>query len=220
MRGSSSWDLIVRRVSSLAGTVAMTQASMGAGRSEISNRPHTKAKPRGWPSLRVDRPLPGFRPAGRLGDLFAFVECAEDNDAALTSVEGRSKRLLPVDGFGSRVDRPWPPPVPRVRKAPAHLDHPSRARFRIPNNDRQQTANAIGDDFVVAAVLATWSFAAAALGERLGKRDDFAPGCQSREFTAHGGTLSSLRVEYPAPPRRGGSVTPSVLPDQFGLACV
>src|SRR5229473_8354290 len=46
MRGSSSWDLIVRRMSSLAGTVAMTQASMGAGRSETSNRRHTKAKPR------------------------------------------------------------------------------------------------------------------------------------------------------------------------------
>jgi len=51
MRGSSSWDLIVRRMSSLAGTVAMTQAGMGAGRSEISNRRHTKAKPRGGPSL-------------------------------------------------------------------------------------------------------------------------------------------------------------------------
>ena len=71
-----------------------------------------------------------------------------------------------------------------------------------------------------AAVVATWSFASATLGERLGKRDDFAPGCQSREFTAHGGTISSLRVEYPAPPRRGGSVRPSVLLDQFGLACV
>jgi hypothetical protein len=136
----------------------------------------------------VDRPLPGFRPAGRLHDLFAFVECAEDNDAALTSVEGRSKRLLPVDGFRSRVDRPWPPPVPRVREPPAHLDHPSRARFTIPNNDRQQTANAIGDNFVVAAPVASWAFASAALGERLGKCDDFAPGCQGREFTAHGGT--------------------------------
>jgi hypothetical protein len=29
----------------------MTQASMGTGRSESSNRRHTKAKPRGWPSL-------------------------------------------------------------------------------------------------------------------------------------------------------------------------
>jgi hypothetical protein len=38
-------------MSSLAGTVAMTQASMGTGRSESSNRRHTKAKPRGWPSL-------------------------------------------------------------------------------------------------------------------------------------------------------------------------
>jgi len=164
---------------------------MGAGRSEISNRRHTKAKPRGW--LWVDRPLPGFRPAGRLHDLFAFVECAEDNDAALASVEGRAERLLPVDGFGSRVDRPRPPPVPRVREPPAHLDHPSRARFSIPNNDRQQTANAIGDDFIVAAVVASWSFASAALCERLGKRDDFAPGCKSREFTAHGGTLPSRR---------------------------
>ena len=80
---------------------------------------------------------------------------------------------------------------PSGPEPPAHLDHPSRARFSIPNDDRQQTANAIGDDFVVAAVVAIWSFASAALCERLGKRDDFAPGCQGREFTAHGGTLSS-----------------------------
>lgn len=37
MRGSSSRDLIVRRI--------------GAGRSEISNRRHMKAKPRGRPSF-------------------------------------------------------------------------------------------------------------------------------------------------------------------------
>ena len=123
-------------------------------------------------------------------------------------MEGRSKRLLPVDGFGSRVDRPRPPPVPRVREPPAHLDHPSRARFSIPNDDRQQTANAIGDDFVVAALVATWSFASAALCEWLGKRDNFAPGCQGRKFTAHGGTLSSppatalSRLGAPLEPRR------------------
>ena len=91
------------------------------------------------------------------------------------------------------ANRPWPPPGHRVREPPAHLDHPSRARFSIPNDDGQQTANAIGDDFVVAALVATWFFASAALCERLGKRDDFTPGCQSREFTAHGGTLSSPR---------------------------
>jgi hypothetical protein len=102
MRGSSSRDLIVRRMSSLAGTVAMTHASMGAGRSAISKRRHTKAKPRGF--LRIDRPLPGFRAAERIDDLFAFVERAEDDDAALTGVEGRAERLLPIDCFRSRVE--------------------------------------------------------------------------------------------------------------------
>ena len=32
------------------GLVKDAHASMGAGRSEISNRRHTKAKPRGWPT--------------------------------------------------------------------------------------------------------------------------------------------------------------------------
>jgi hypothetical protein len=76
--------------------------------------------------------------------------------------------------FPSMVsDRAW---IGRGRrqslgKPPAHLDRPSRARFNIPNDDRQQTANAIGDDFVVAALVATLSFASAALCERLRKRD-------------------------------------------------
>jgi hypothetical protein len=46
-----------------------------------------------------------------------------------------------------------------------------------PRNPAAGSANAIGDDFVVAAVVTSWSFASAALCERLGKRDDFAPGC-------------------------------------------
>ncbi len=50
MRGSASPDLIVRRITSFAGIVTMTQASIGAGRSAISKRRQMKAKPRGWPS--------------------------------------------------------------------------------------------------------------------------------------------------------------------------
>src|SRR5205814_226540 len=115
---------------------------------------------------RVDRPLTGFRPAGRLHDLLAFVEGAEDDDAALTSIKRRAERLLYVDGFRPCVDRPWPPPVPRVGEAPAHLDHAPLALFGIPNDHRQQPADAIGDDFVVAAP-AVWGVAATLLREWL-----------------------------------------------------
>jgi hypothetical protein len=67
MRGSSSRDLIVRRMRALPGTVAMTHASMGTGNSGISNRRHTNAKPRGCPSCRSIS-IAGV-PAGRLDDL-------------------------------------------------------------------------------------------------------------------------------------------------------
>jgi hypothetical protein len=38
VRGSSSFALIVRRISSLAGTVTIAHESIGTGRSEISKR--------------------------------------------------------------------------------------------------------------------------------------------------------------------------------------
>jgi len=51
MRGSSWFSMIARRISALAGTVTMTHATTGAGRSAISKRFHRKAKPRGWRSI-------------------------------------------------------------------------------------------------------------------------------------------------------------------------
>ena len=94
MRGSSSWNLIVRRISSLAGTVAMTQASMGAG---------------------IDEDQPAQVPASIdptiEHDLFAFVECAEDNDAAYPSAEGRlaASRLIGDETTEAPMEFLWRP---------------------------------------------------------------------------------------------------------------
>jgi hypothetical protein len=167
----------------------MTQASIGTGMSGSVNRFQTKAKPRGWPSRgSIVHCLVGL--AGRLGDLLALVEGAEHDDAALPGVEGLAERLLRLDGLCPRVDRPGPPPVPRVGKPPAHFDHPPLARFGIPRDDRQQATHAKGDDLVVAA-FARFAVAAAAPGEGLRERNDFGPGRQGRELAAHGETVAS-----------------------------
>ena len=56
-------------MSTLAGTVAMTHASIGAGKSGISNRRHTKEKPRGWLPATRRRVAKLWLPKG--GDRFA-----------------------------------------------------------------------------------------------------------------------------------------------------
>jgi hypothetical protein len=88
------------------------------------------------------------------------------------------------------MDRPWPPPVPRVWKAPAHCDEAPLTLLGIPNDHRQRAAYAIGNDFIVAA-FAVWRVATTAFRERLRERNNFTPRRQGRELPAHGGTLSS-----------------------------
>ena len=98
-------------------------------------------------------PPPPVQGLGTIGGFKLQVEDRTDlGDAALAGVEGRAERLLGVDGFGARVDRPRPPPVARIRKTPAHPDDAPHARFGVPNDDRQRPADAIGDDGVVAAL--------------------------------------------------------------------
>ena len=173
-----------------------------------------RSRAAGRPSGRSS--LPGFRPAGRLHDFFALVEGAEDDDAALTCMERRAERLLRIDGFRSRMDRSRPPPVSWIRKAPTHVDHASRARFGIPNDDGQQSADAIGDDFVVAAL----AFAATAFRERLRESDNFAPGRQGRELPTHGGTLPSPLAIPRCPQRRWLGLSAARLHDVTRLSAV
>jgi hypothetical protein len=99
-------------------------------------------------------------------------------------MERGAERLLRINGFRARVDWPRTPPVAGVRKPPAHLDHSSRARFGIPHDDWQQSAYAIGDDFLVAA-FAAWFAAATVLRKWLRECYNFTPGCQRRELSTH-----------------------------------
>lgn len=132
---------------------------------------------------RIDGPLPGLGLAGRLRDFLAFVEGPKDHDATLAAMEGSAERILRFDGFRSGVDWPWPSPVSRVGKAPAHVDDAACAGLRIPDDDRQQTSDPEGDDFVVAAFAQV--AVAALLSERLRERDHLAPRGKGREFSAH-----------------------------------
>ena len=125
---------------------------------------------------------------------FAFFGCG--GRCALTGVERCPGRLLRVDGFRTRVDRPRTPPVPRVRKPPAYLDYAPDARFGIQHDDRQQSAHTTGDDFVVAAV-AVCCVAATVLREWPRERYNLAPGRQGCGLPTHRGTLH-CRQAHPA----------------------
>ena len=126
-----------------------------------------KEKPRGRPSV------------GSIGD------AAPSFEGGLP--EGRQS----VDRLGASMDVLRCPVS--VWNGPAHICA-SLLQFRDPNNDGQQTADAIGEGLARGALIA--SAVTAVAGQRLRENDDVAPGCLRREFAGHTASLAGRRWAF------------------------